>query len=152
MSELAPQLVPASFYIMVSFLVALASTASRCGFHFKRVSRVTTSNVGVSSCGTGWLFNFSETFSFAVDSVKSVLIVLVVVSYSVQLSVQLHTSLIVFWMRWTAVVVCSSAHHTVKSSACRVFDMSWHCGCDIIYGDQEGSRRYYTTLGNTLSA
>ena len=122
MSELAPQVVPASFFMMASFLMALASTASRCGFHVKRVSRVTPRNVGVSTCGTGWLFNLSETFSFAVDSVKSVLTVLVVLSCSAQLSVQLHTSLMVFWMRWTAVVVCSSAHHTAKSSACRVFD------------------------------
>ena len=29
--------------------------------------------------------------------------------------------------------------------------MSWHCGCDVIYVNQEESRRYYTTLGNTLS-
>ena len=65
-------MVPASIFIMASFLVALASTASRCGFHVKRVSRVTLRNVGVSTCGTGWLFNFSETFSFAMDSVKSV--------------------------------------------------------------------------------
>ena len=56
------------------------------------------------------------------DSVKSVLTVLVVLSCSVQFLVQLHTSLIVFCMQWTAVVVCSSAHHTAKSSACRVFD------------------------------
>ena len=76
MSELAPQVVPASIFMMASFLVALASTASRCGFHVKRVSRVTPKNVGVSTCGTGWLFNLSETFSFAVDSVKSVLTVL----------------------------------------------------------------------------
>ena len=117
MSELVPQVVPASFFIMVSFLVALASTASRCGFHVNRVSRV-----GVSTCGTGCLFNVRETFSFAVDSVKSVLTVLVVLSCSAQFSVQLHTSLMVFWMRWTAVVVCSSVHHTAKSSACRVFD------------------------------
>ena len=108
--------------MMASFLVALASTASRYGFHVKRVSRVTPRNVGVSTCGTGWLFNPSETFSFAVDSVKSVLTVLVVLSCSAQLLVQLHTSLKVFWIRWTAVVVCSSAHHTAKSSACRVFD------------------------------
>ena len=136
---------------MASFLVALASNASRCGFHVKRVSRVTPRNVGVSTCGTGWLFHLSETFSFAVDSVKSVLTILVVLSCSAQLSVQLHTSLMVFWIRWTAVVVCSSVHLTAKSSACRVFDTSWHCGCDVIYVNQEESRRYNTTLGNTLS-
>ena len=56
------------------------------------------------------------------DAVKSVLTVLVVLSCRAQLSVQLHTSLTVFWMQWTAVVVCSLAHHTAKSSACRVFD------------------------------
>ena len=95
--------------MMASFLVALASAAWSCGFHVKLVSRVTPRNVGVSICGTGWLFNLSETFSFAVDSVKSVLTVLVVLSCSAQLSVQLHTSLMVFWIRWTAVVVCSSA-------------------------------------------
>ena len=122
MSELAPQVVPASFFMMTSFLVALASTASRCGFHIKRVSRVTPKNVGVSTYGTGCLFNLSETFSFAVDSVKSVLTVLVVLSCSAQLLVQLHTLLMVSWIRWTAVVACSSAHHTAKSSACRVFD------------------------------
>ena len=65
MSELAPQVVPASFFVMASFLVALASTTSKYGFHVKRVSRVTPRNVGVSTCGTGWFFNFSETFSFA---------------------------------------------------------------------------------------
>ena len=41
MSELVPQVVPASFFMMASFLVAWALTASRCGFHVKRVSRVT---------------------------------------------------------------------------------------------------------------
>ena len=107
-------MVPASFFIMVTFPVALASMASRCGFHVKCVSMVTPRNADVSTCGTGWLSNFSETFSFVVDSVKSVLAVLVVLSCSAQLSVQLHTSLIVFW-------ICSSAHHTAKSSACRVF-------------------------------
>ena len=65
---------------------------SRCAFHVKRVSRVTPRNVGISTCETCWLFNFSKTFSFAVDSVKSVLAVLVVLSCSAQLSVQLHTS------------------------------------------------------------
>ena len=108
---------------MASSLVVLASTALRCGFNVTNVSKVTPRNVGVSTCGTGWLFDFSETFSFAVNSVKSVLTVLVVLCCSAQLSVQLHTPLIVFWMRWTAVVVCSPAHHTAKSSACRVFDM-----------------------------
>ena len=29
--------------------------------------------------------------------------------------------------------------------------MSWHCGCDVIHVKQEESRRYFTTLGNTLS-
>ena len=70
---LTAPVVPASFFMMASFLVALASTASRYGFHVKRISRVTLRNVGVSTCDTGWLFDFSETFSFAVDSVKSVL-------------------------------------------------------------------------------
>ena len=113
--------VPASFFIIVSFLAALA-TALRCDLYVKRVSGVTPRNVGISTCGTGWLFNFSETFSFAMDSVKSVLTVLVVFNCSAQLSVRPHTWLIVFWMRWTAVVVCSSAHRNAKSSACRVFD------------------------------
>ena len=27
----------------------------------------------------------------------------------------------------------------------------WYCGSDVIYADQEESRRYYTTLGNTPS-
>ena len=54
----------------------MASTASRCGFHVKRVSRVTPRNVGISTCGTGWLFSFSETFSCVGDSVNSVLTVL----------------------------------------------------------------------------
>ena len=63
------------------------------------------------------------------DSVKSVLTVLVVLSCSSQLSVHLHTSLIEFWTRWTALVVCSSAHHTAKSSACRVFDT---CGTVMV--------------------
>ena len=79
---------------------------------------------------------------------KSVLTVMVVLSCSAQLSVQLHTSLIVFWVRWTAVVVCSSAHHTAKSSACMVFDTC--LGCGAIHVDQEKGRRYYTTLENTL--
>ena len=99
MSEFAPQVVSASFFTMASFLVPLASTTLRCGFHVKRVSRVSPRNVGFSTCGTGWLFNCSETFSFAVDSVKCVLTVLVVLNYSAQLSVQLHISLIVFLMR-----------------------------------------------------
>ena len=130
MSELAPQVVPASFFIMASFLVALVSTASRCGFHVKRASRVTPRNVGVSTCGTGWLFNFSESFSFAVDSVKSVLTVLVVLSCRAQLSAQLHTSLMVFWMRWTAVEVCSSAIQSHKmSKLSRHFSKTLH-KCD----------------------
>ena len=108
--------------MMASFLVALTSNASRCGFHVKRLSRTTPRNVGVSTCGAGWLFNFSETLSFVVDCEKGVLTVLVVLSCSAHLSVQLQTSLIVFWMKWTAVVVCFSAHHSAKSSACRVFD------------------------------
>ena len=74
-----PQVVTASFFIIASFLVAL--TGFNC-FHVKRVSRVTPRNVGVSTCGTGWLFNFSETFSFAEDNVKSVLPVSVVLSCS----------------------------------------------------------------------
>ena len=32
-----------------------------------------------------------------------------------------------------------------------VWHMSWHCGYDVIYVDQEESGQYYTTLGNTLS-
>ena len=46
MSEMAPQVVPASFFMMASGMVALASAASRCGFHVKRVSRVMPRNVG----------------------------------------------------------------------------------------------------------
>ena len=60
MSEVAPKVVPASFFIMASFLVALASAASRCGFHVKHVLRVTPRNVGVSTFGTGWLLDFSD--------------------------------------------------------------------------------------------
>ena len=95
---------------MTSFLTALTSTASRCDFHVKRASRVTPRNVGVLTRGTGWLFKFSETFSFAVDSAKSVLIVLVMLSCSAKFSVQLHTSLIVSG--------CGGA----KSSSCKVFN------------------------------
>ena len=43
-----PQVASASFFEMAIFWVALASTAStssRCGFHVKRVSRVTPRNV-----------------------------------------------------------------------------------------------------------
>ena len=88
------------------------------GFHVKRVSRNTTRNVGVSTCGTIWLPNFIYTLPLAMDSVKSVLIVLAVLSSQSSCTPRQF----VFMMECAAVVVFLSVRHTTKSSACRLFD------------------------------
>ena len=72
----APQVVSASFFGKPSFLTDLAATASRCVFHVRRVSSVTSRKVGLPTCGTGMSSSFSITFSFTVDSKKSVACVL----------------------------------------------------------------------------
>ena len=72
----APQVVPASFFRRPIFLTDLAAAASRCVFHMRRVSSVTPRKVGLSTCGTGMSSSFSITFSFTVESEKSVACVL----------------------------------------------------------------------------
>ena len=72
----APQVVPASFFRRPSFLTDLAATASRCVFHVRHVSSVTPRKVGLSTCGTGMSSSFSITFSFTVESERSVACVL----------------------------------------------------------------------------
>ena len=130
---------------------ALTTTASRCGFIGKRVSRITTRNVGVSTCATDWWFNCCETFSFAVDSVKSVLTVEVMLSCSAQLSPAAHLIDNVLDVVDSCGGVFFSAPYCKVICMQGAWHMSWHCGCDVIHVDQEEGRRYYTTWGNTLS-
>ena len=69
----APQVVPASFFRRPRFLTDLAS---RCVFHVRCVSRMTPRKVGLSTCGSGMFSSLRITFSFTVESKKSVACVL----------------------------------------------------------------------------
>ena len=67
---------PASFFRGPSFLIDLAATTSRCVSHMRHVSRVSPRKVALPACGTGMLSSISITFSFTVESEKSVACVL----------------------------------------------------------------------------
>ena len=67
---------PTSFFRKPSFLTDLVAIASRCVFHVRCVSRVTPRKAGLSTCDTGKSFSLSITFSFTVESEKSVACVL----------------------------------------------------------------------------
>ena len=117
----APQVVPASFFRRPSFLTDLATTASRCVFHVRHESRVTRRKVGLSACGTGMSSSFSITFSFAVESEKSVVCVLLQLISMHHSSAQELTLLMVSCMTCVAVEVCLAEVHAARSSACREF-------------------------------
>ena len=64
------------FFKRLSFLTDLVATASGCVFHVRRMSRVTPRKVGLFTCGNGLFSSFRITFSFTVESEKSVACVL----------------------------------------------------------------------------
>ena len=82
----APQVLPASFFwrhsflkdiaATGSFLKDIAATASRCVFYVRRVCTLAPRKVGLSACGTDMSSSFSITFTFTVESEKSVVCVL----------------------------------------------------------------------------
>ena len=78
----------------------------------KRVSRVTPREVGSSTYGTGMSSSFGITFSFAVESEKSVVCVLL------QL-ISMHHS---FAQELTLLMVCLAEVQAIRSSAC---DSRW---------------------------
>ena len=117
----ALQVVPASFFLRPSFLTDLAATASRCVFHVRHVSSVTPRKVGLSTCGNDMSSSFSITFSFTVESEKSVACVLLQLISMHHSSVQELTLLMVSCMTCVAVEMCSAEVHAAKSSACREF-------------------------------
>ena len=116
-----PQVVPASFFRRPSFLTDLAATASRCVFHVRHVSSMTPRKVGLFTCGTGMSSSFSITFSFTVESEKSVACVLLQLISMHHSSAQKFTLLMVSCMICVAVEMCSAEVHAAKSSACREF-------------------------------
>ena len=113
----APQVVPSSFFRRPSFLTDLAATTSGCVFHLRRVSRVTPRKVGLSGVSS----SFSTTFSFTVESEKSVACVLLQLISMHHSSDQELILLMVSCMTCVAVAVCSAVVHEAKSSACREF-------------------------------
>ena len=117
----APQVVPASFFRRPSFLTDLTAPASRCVFHVRRVSSVTPRKVGLSTCGPGMSSSFSITFSFTVESEKSVACVLLQLISTHLSSAQELTLLMVSCMTCVAVEVRSAEVHATKLSACREF-------------------------------
>ena len=117
-----PQVVSASFFRRPSFPIDLAATASRCVFHVRRVSRVSPRKVALSTCGTGMSSSFSITFSFTVESEKSVACVLLQLISMHHLSAQELTLLMVSCMTCVTVEVCPAEVHAAKSSACREFE------------------------------
>ena len=113
----APKVVPASFFRRPSFLADHAATVPRCVFRVRRVPRVTPRKVGVSTCGTGMSFSFRITFSFTVESEKSVACVLLQLISMHQSSAQELTLLMVSCMTCVAVEVCSAEVHAASSTA-----------------------------------
>ena len=101
-----PQFVPVSFFRRPSFLINLATIASGCVFHVRRVFRVTPRKVGLSTCGTGMSSSFSITFSFTVVIEKSVACVLLQLISRHHSCAQELTLLMVSWMACVAVEVC----------------------------------------------
>ena len=128
----APQVVRASFFVLFCFvclfvfLTDLAATASRCVFHVRRVSRVIARKVGLSTCGTGMLSSFSITFSFTVESEKSVACVLLQLISMHHSFAQEFTLSMASCMTSVAVEVYSAEVHSARSSACRVLIMSFY--------------------------
>ena len=116
-----PHVVPSSFFRRPSFLTDLAATASRCVFQVRHVSRVTPRKVGLSTCGTGMSSSFSISFSFTVESEKSVACVLLQLIAMHHSSAQELTLLMVSCMTCVAVEVCSAEVHEARSSPCREF-------------------------------
>ena len=117
----APLLVPTSFSRRPSVLTDLAAAASRCVFHVRRASRVTPRKVGLSTCGTGMFSSFSMSFSFTVESEKSVACALLQLSSMHHSFDQQLTLLMVSCMTCVAVEVCSAEVHAARSSACEEF-------------------------------
>ena len=103
------------------FLIDLAATASRCVFHVRWVSSLTPRKVGFSTCGTGMFSSFSITFSFTVESEKSVAYVLLQLISLHHSFAQELTLLMVSCMTCAAVEVCSAEVHAARWIACREF-------------------------------
>ena len=108
-------------------------------------------NLGFSTYGTGWSFNFSETVSFAVDSVKNVVRLGCVKLQCPALSPAAHPVDSVLDVVDSCRGVFFNALYCKVNCMQGLWHVSWHCGCDVIHVDLEKGRRYYTTLGNTLS-
>ena len=121
----AVQVVLVSFFRSLNFLIDLAATASRCVFHVRRTSRVTPSKVGLSTCGTGMFSSFSITFSFTVESEKSVACVLLQLISMHHSFAQELTMLMVSYLTCVAVEMCLAEVNAAKLSACRKFVTRW---------------------------
>ena len=113
--------VPVSFFWRPCFLTVLVATAFRGAFHVRHVFKVTPRKAGLSTCGRGTFSSFSVTFSFTIESAKSVACVLLQLISMHHASGQELTLLMASCITCVAVEVCSAEVQSVRPSTCTEF-------------------------------
>ena len=148
----APEVVPASFFRRPSFLTDFATVASRCVFHVRGVSRVTSRKFGLSTCGTGMFSSFSITFSFTVESEKSVACVLLQFISMHHSFAQELTLLMVSCMTCVAVEVFGIGPCSQVINMKGICDSRWEGVDNVIYVQKEHNLREDTSLRDSLTS